>query len=1222
MPDLFPLPWLTLWCVLALGGGLLMGITRVRIIPASLVSLALPYAIYQILLLVGTLQDNSDLKGLVLRFHLTQPLILLCMYLSFITSILWVRNKRWKLIEPLLGTLVFALSAWSQGNHRVTIFSHPLYFALFAGTFAFLSILRMLLDSNRNYKTLLMGIPLLPLLVGISLYMLSAFNALSVSNNGGLIQPTLLRFDFSPYLTLQEEIRVNDSMVLVLKTDARNAFTFLKRTHLSGWDEKKGFFEELAPGEEAELREVPKQETQLPNPNWGLRFPAEQEYFIVNFDTKSLIAMDYPLRVKPYHMWNSSSFNSAYGVTSNITGFMPFELFDASAPRPGIDMSTGALDFYTRIDEATRSYLSPLAISATENRNGYYDRIQALVSFLREGDYTYSLKPGVATDGNQLRHFLYVSKKGYCTYYAFSLCLMLRSLGIPSRIAAGFFTQPDSGVLDYYPVRANMAHAWVEVFFPNYGWISFDPTSTKLAPGENISLGGNPGGDEFFTLLEEILDNRNLLVPATGDQIEEMEAGSIFRRFQNMLLTQGKWLLATLFGGLLLVFLLYRYKDSFLIRVSRKPRRIILCAESLILRRYKVKPTKGFQGPHKEAIEEIHNLAQRARFAPDCGPTQADRAKALWKALKKWSSLLWLCFFFLFFPQSQYAQENQRENYILTEAKASLGAENWEAAITWLNQGITEFPNNPYFRFELGSLFQSQKMYSLAYSQLKEAKRLSYPHPELLTLLSDTAAYLSLDEEALAWNKEYLAILPENQFAWASFGWLCYKTHRIDEGITGLLYALDKFGEDGTLLVGLGNLYAAAFNYESAKLYYSRAIHRAETEGLDYHAAIFYYNRSILEESFYHFDNAFTDTEKAQALSRKASGHLMQGELNLRRLAYSEALDQYSKAYELDSTPLATLGMADTLLRAGYPDEAWAYLSALSEQRDNSWISNYGTTLDQFNSDIQKLHHDYYVLKASHEKRKITHSLSTGITRLFHLAMYSTKAWYHNSMYHIYMRQVAHHYEHTEKTYNQQNTQEIFLNAFSFLAFKPIPSLARPYLARAEGIETSHIPEARASYLFEKGCLEKNATLLDESIGLLNPEWEKEYLAQALAERIRLTPRRKHSSIYSYYVALMDIHPALFLTHDLRLPIRIDSALPRGMKKNLFQCGFTLDPQSPFQVLARVDQQVIHLSLVNTHNAKTIYAQDFHMITQTSTEQAEFIHRFSTAIFRLDIGLK
>ncbi len=81
---------------------------------------------------------------------------------------------------------------------------------------------------------------------------------------------------------------------------------------------------------------------------------------------------------------------------------------------------------------------------------------------------------------------------------------MCRSLGIPSRVAVGFVTDPESAVLGFVPVRSDQAHAWVEIWLDDYGWIEFDPTSQTMAPGEEYPFQFiNP--DQWLPLVEEVL---------------------------------------------------------------------------------------------------------------------------------------------------------------------------------------------------------------------------------------------------------------------------------------------------------------------------------------------------------------------------------------------------------------------------------------------------------------------------------------------------------------------------------------------------------------------------------------------------------------------------------------------------------------------------------------------------------------------------------------------
>jgi len=107
-----------------------------------------------------------------------------------------------------------------------------------------------------------------------------------------------------------------------------------------------------------------------------------------------------------------------------------------------------------------------------------YDQAKAIESwFLAKGRFTYTLKPPLARSGERpLDFFLFTSKKGFCQDFSTAMNVMLRTLRIPSRQMSGF----GAGVFDekthQYTVNSLDAHSWVEVFFPGYGWIPFEPT--------------------------------------------------------------------------------------------------------------------------------------------------------------------------------------------------------------------------------------------------------------------------------------------------------------------------------------------------------------------------------------------------------------------------------------------------------------------------------------------------------------------------------------------------------------------------------------------------------------------------------------------------------------------------------------------------------------------------------------------------------------------------
>ena len=116
-----------------------------------------------------------------------------------------------------------------------------------------------------------------------------------------------------------------------------------------------------------------------------------------------------------------------------------------------------------------------LARKITNSASNNYDRAAAIEHYLQsQFGYTLQLPPANVSD--PLANFLFVRKRGHCEYFASAMAVMLRTLGIPTRVITGFRTGEFNDLSGQYVVRSSDAHAWVEAYFPDYGWISFDPT--------------------------------------------------------------------------------------------------------------------------------------------------------------------------------------------------------------------------------------------------------------------------------------------------------------------------------------------------------------------------------------------------------------------------------------------------------------------------------------------------------------------------------------------------------------------------------------------------------------------------------------------------------------------------------------------------------------------------------------------------------------------------
>lgn len=124
--------------------------------------------------------------------------------------------------------------------------------------------------------------------------------------------------------------------------------------------------------------------------------------------------------------------------------------------------------------------VAELARAVVRQAQTPYEMAIAVERHLRE-DYRYSLDVGITVPESPVEEFLFTRKSGYCEHYATAMVVMLRALGIPTRLVTGFLPGEWNDFGNYYTVRQRDAHAWVEVFFPRSGWITFDPTPSVTA---------------------------------------------------------------------------------------------------------------------------------------------------------------------------------------------------------------------------------------------------------------------------------------------------------------------------------------------------------------------------------------------------------------------------------------------------------------------------------------------------------------------------------------------------------------------------------------------------------------------------------------------------------------------------------------------------------------------------------------------------------------------
>jgi len=158
-----------------------------------------------------------------------------------------------------------------------------------------------------------------------------------------------------------------------------------------------------------------------------------------------------------------------YEGLSRVPAIPPAELRKASTGFPLV-----ILDTYLQLPRLDPR-IPKLAEQVTANSKTEYDKAASVALYLTS-HYSYTLDLSGSHTDDPLADFLFVRRSGHCEYFASAMTVMLRSIGIPARYVTGFLPGEYNDVGGDYIIRESDAHTWVEVYFPSYGWITFDPT--------------------------------------------------------------------------------------------------------------------------------------------------------------------------------------------------------------------------------------------------------------------------------------------------------------------------------------------------------------------------------------------------------------------------------------------------------------------------------------------------------------------------------------------------------------------------------------------------------------------------------------------------------------------------------------------------------------------------------------------------------------------------
>jgi len=391
--------------------------------------------------------------------------------------------------------------------------------------------------------------------------------------------------------------------------------------------------------------------TQFVTPTFGLTFPKAEGRSTVTF-TFNLVVPIATLYTASQPLWVSRparadlAYNpdgttdlSAWHATPPLRAGETYQARSSLSTATIAQLRAAGTDYplwvtgrYLQIPSTVTTRTVQLARQIALGLDSPHDVVAAVTAYLRARIRYSETVPSPPPDQELLDWFLFDLRQGFCNYYASAEVILLRSLGIPARLAAGFAQGECEDESDTYLIHQRDAHAWPEVYFPGLGWVEFEPTTSQPSIqrplGESQPYTPSAGDSErhWHDRLEELL----ALEPYPPNESPPAAAPDFSQNFRR---DAASWALL-LALGLILIFLAWRRRHP----RGLPPLPVLLEAG---LRRLDLQPPavlrhwahRAILPPLARAYLELNQALTRLAAPPDPADTPAERAIALARLL-------------------------------------------------------------------------------------------------------------------------------------------------------------------------------------------------------------------------------------------------------------------------------------------------------------------------------------------------------------------------------------------------------------------------------------------------------------------------------------------------------------------------------------------------------------------------------------------------------------
>ncbi|NIZ19118.1 transglutaminase-like domain-containing protein [Entomospira culicis] len=481
--------------------------------------LALPtiFLLIRIILWSIDLWRVADFSTLLAKWDLTYMPMRIPLLFIFYSTILFNKSLRYQILELSLRPFLFFILFWDMRNFHLGIY--PNLMTLLGSLLLYgvleITFLSRLLNSKAGRKNMFfiaMKVIIFSLITSLlALPWIYKKANPHIKMKEGLLTSTLNSLDFSDRLPLESDISLGNKLLFLVKSnEILTNDILLKRLTLSDYHEKKGFTRNLIIDDYFEAKQGTKLSF-VEDLSKDQNIEQTLDFYILQLSEYIILTPYNPVSYEKLSFQERHSFKQIFQIKSNRPQLEKEDIYLQESTLP---KNMEFAESVYRNESGISPEIARLAEDITVGIEGDYAKMLAIQAYFHENFY-YTLNPGAPASKDLLHYFLFESKRGYCSYFATAMVLMARSLGMNARVAGGFRLLADNQFLDFYAVTAAESHAWVEIYFNESGWVTFDPTSPRLYNHDLYLDNTSEIAEEIYQVIYNI-NNLNLIKNQDG----------------------------------------------------------------------------------------------------------------------------------------------------------------------------------------------------------------------------------------------------------------------------------------------------------------------------------------------------------------------------------------------------------------------------------------------------------------------------------------------------------------------------------------------------------------------------------------------------------------------------------------------------------------------------------------------------------------------------------